>query len=118
TNRPSRGRRNMMQSVRARVRWLAVPALVVTAEVMAVVVASLIATSPAAAQFGFPFFDNRPRRQAPYQQSPYGWPWQSWPQERREAPVDFSKAPPARKHDTPPTTSIVVLGDSMADWLA
>jgi uncharacterized protein len=33
-------------------------------------------------------------------------------------PADYSKAPPPRKLDTPPTTSIVVIGDSMADWLA
>jgi hypothetical protein len=33
-------------------------------------------------------------------------------------PVDASRAPAPRKPDTPPTTTIVVLGDSMADWLA
>jgi hypothetical protein len=33
-------------------------------------------------------------------------------------PADYSKAPPPRKLDTPPTTSIVVIGDAMADWLA
>jgi len=33
-------------------------------------------------------------------------------------PADFSKAPPPRKQDTPPTTRVVVMGDSMADWLA
>ncbi|MEI9804111.1 MAG: DUF459 domain-containing protein [Pseudolabrys sp.] len=37
------------------------------------------------------------------------------------APVDSSRAPSPRKPDkdqAPPTTSIVVLGDGMADWLA
>jgi uncharacterized protein len=33
-------------------------------------------------------------------------------------PADYSKAPPPRKLETPPTTSIVVIGDSLADWLA
>ena len=32
-------------------------------------------------------------------------------------PVDYSKAPPPRKLDTPPTTTVLVLGDSLADWL-
>src|SRR5215471_5823511 len=44
----------------------------------------------------------------------------SWEQ---QAPVDNSRAPPPRKPDpkaeqVAPTTSIVVLGDGMADWLA
>jgi hypothetical protein len=33
-------------------------------------------------------------------------------------PADYSKAPGPRKLDTPPTTNIVVIGDSLADWLA
>ena len=32
-------------------------------------------------------------------------------------PVDYSKAPPPRKLETPPTTTVLVLGDSLADWL-
>src|SRR5438874_2241345 len=36
----------------------------------------------------------------------------------RPAPeVDYSKAPPPRKLDKPPTNTVVVVGDSMADWL-
>jgi hypothetical protein len=35
-----------------------------------------------------------------------------------ERPVDHSRAPAPRKVDTPPSIKIVVLGDSMADWLA
>jgi hypothetical protein len=31
--------------------------------------------------------------------------------------VDYSKAPPPRKLETPPTSTVVVVGDSMADWL-
>jgi hypothetical protein len=33
-------------------------------------------------------------------------------------PADYSKAPPPRKLESPPSTTIVVIGDSMADWLA
>jgi hypothetical protein len=33
-------------------------------------------------------------------------------------PADYSKAPPPRKLENPPSTSIVVIGDSLADWLA
>jgi uncharacterized protein len=31
--------------------------------------------------------------------------------------VDYSKAPPPRKLETPPSRTVVVIGDSMADWL-
>jgi hypothetical protein len=33
-------------------------------------------------------------------------------------PVESFKAPPPRKLDTPPTTTVMVIGDTMADWLA
>jgi uncharacterized protein len=40
------------------------------------------------------------------------------PHRDRPAPaVDNSKAPPPRKLETPPSRTIVVIGDSMADWL-
>jgi hypothetical protein len=36
----------------------------------------------------------------------------------RPAPaVDYSKAPPPRKLEKPPTSTVIVVGDSMADWL-
>jgi len=36
----------------------------------------------------------------------------------RPAPAaDYSKAPPPRKLETPPSQTVVVIGDSMADWL-
>jgi hypothetical protein len=57
----------------------------------------------------FPFFDhpyNQPQSQ-PYAPG-YGAP----------RPDDYSKPPPPRKVDTVPTTTIVVIGDSLADWLA
>jgi hypothetical protein len=38
--------------------------------------------------------------------------------DKRPAPaVDYSKAPPPRKLETPPSRTVVVIGDSMADWL-
>ncbi len=35
-----------------------------------------------------------------------------------ESSGDYSRAPSAKKSDTTPTTSVMVMGDSMADWLA
>jgi hypothetical protein len=62
-----------------------------------------------------------------------GWGWGDWGDrhrpgrdffpffgERYDRPapaVDNSKAPPPRKLETPPTSTVVVVGDSMADWL-
>lgn len=43
----------------------------------------------------------------------------SGPRERSvEREVDYSRAPAAKKPDTPPTSNVLVIGDSMADWLA
>ena len=41
-----------------------------------------------------------------------------WDRRRTPQREDFSKAPPPVKHDTIPERQILVLGDSMADWLA
>jgi uncharacterized protein len=64
-------------------------------------------------QRGGGWFGNDPF--APYQQQ-YAPPRHS----RQAAPVreDFSKAPPPEKRNTVPERHILVLGDSMADWLA
>src|SRR5436190_15654361 len=48
---------------------------------------------------------NPDRRYDPYRQE-------------REAPVDYSRAPPSSQKKPEATTSIVVLGDANADWLA
>lgn len=37
---------------------------------------------------------------------------------RPPEPVESTKAPPPRKLETPPTNTILVFGDSLADWLA
>src|SRR5215469_3773521 len=86
---------------------------------------------PAQAQFWSPFNFGPPRRPpAPVQQQQPGFGQGYNPfcgffgppeQPRREAPPpDYSHAPAPqpRKADTAPTTSIVVMGDAMADWLA
>jgi hypothetical protein len=65
-----------------------------------------------------------------------GWGWDDWGDRHRQRPergffspffgdsynrpapaVDSAKAPPPRKLETPPTSTVVVVGDSMADWL-
>src|SRR5947199_172704 len=74
-------------------------------------------TAPVAAQQfddRFPFIEERQRRgYSPYGGGLFG--------DNRQAPATESNAkapPPARKTDSAPLTSVVVLGDSMADWLA
>jgi hypothetical protein len=81
---------------------------------------------PTSAQFfNFGGFEQRPQ---PYRGG--GWfgndtyaPYQEHaPQPRRQAPPavreDFSKAPSPERRNTAPERRILVLGDSMADWLA
>lgn len=96
--------------------------------------------APASAQF-FPFgFQQqqpppRPRQNIPQQQPQYrtnpfsdffapfqgGDPMMERQQQQQQAPrVDYSRAPApkAEKGDTAPERHVLVLGDSMADWLA
>jgi hypothetical protein len=40
------------------------------------------------------------------------------PQAPVQREADYSRAPAPKKPDTPPTSTVLVLGDSMADWLA
>ena len=115
-------------------RWLvgAVVLAAVDCAALAVIEGSL--TSPAQAQFRddrFPFLS----RQRPQRSGGgffgggggfggfFGGSQRPSESEYEQAPVDNSKAPPPRKVDpkaeqVAPTTSIVVLGDGMADWLA
>src|SRR5262245_47761889 len=67
---------------------------------------------PAAAQF-FPFFGGNPFPQPPRQHQ-----YQQQPQQRRDSDADYSHAPAAKKPEQPPTSTVAVMGDSMADWLA
>ena len=55
-----------------------------------------------------------------YRRSPYGDFFSPFSGDRRNRPtpaVDYSKAPPPRKLEKPATSTVVVIGDSMADWL-
>jgi hypothetical protein len=74
-----------------------------------VAVGTALATAPVLAQSrGFSqnsFFDSLFGPSSPQRQ----------PQIERS--VDFTKAPPPRKQDSKPTDLVLVLGDSMADWL-
>jgi hypothetical protein len=95
-------------------------ALLVGAELAAASAVLVVAPAPAEAQFlfgdRFPFFGgfgrNTNRR---------GGGWFGLPQQQDNSQyVDYSRAPAAtpRKPDAPPVqTPILVLGDSMADWL-
>ena len=71
---------------------------------------------PASAQW---FEWGQPRRPPPGQFQQLFGPFQSGPEYREPRPqVDYSRAPPPRKAETAPLSNIVVMGDSMADWLA
>jgi len=55
-----------------------------------------------------------------YRRSPHRDFFSPFSGERHNRPapaVDYSKAPPPRKLETPPSQTVVVIGDSMADWL-
>lgn len=75
----------------------------VLAEAFAVVACALALTAPAGAQI----FDDR----FPFQRL---FP----PGTLQGPPPDNSRAPAPRRVDSDPLTSVVVMGDSMADWLA
>jgi uncharacterized protein len=104
----------MLDMVRgARVRFLTATLLLA---VEAFLVVAVLMPASAGAQF---FFDQNRR-----QRGLFDWFEQAPPQqaERPAPPVDYSHAPPPKKVDPKAentvTTPILVLGDSMADWLA
>ena len=85
--------------------------ILIAAEMAAVTALLVVAPAPAGAQLfddRFPFFGRNGRR---------GW-FDPPEREERAAPPDYSKAPVPKKTDAVPQTSIMVFGDSMADWLA
>ncbi len=111
-------------------RW-GIGAVLLGATGMAAACLTIALLSPAQAQFWSPFGAPRrppaPIQQQPppqYQQQQQYNPFGGFfgPQEipRPSAPADNSHAPSpqAHKSDVAPTTSIVVMGDAMADWLA
>ncbi len=96
-------------------RWTAL-VLLGLAEVAAGVIAF---APPAAAQIDdrFPFLEDRRRRQQQWQQPQWQQPGWGDQQQPRQAPVDSTRAPAARRPDVAPTTNVMVFGDSLADWL-
>src|SRR6202521_3684914 len=97
-----------------------------TAEAALAMTLLVLAPVPSGAQF---FFDDRFPFQNRRQRGPFDWfepapppPQQQHQPERPPPPVDYSKAPAPKKADpkaeSAVTTPILVLGDSMADWLA
>jgi hypothetical protein len=112
------------------VRGLTALALLAVAECAAMTAIGIVAMSPAHAQRSddrFPFLSRqRPQRSGGgfFQQlfGPRYAPQNDF-DAPSQAPADYSRAPAARKPDPKteaiaPTTSIVVMGDGMADWLA
>ena len=91
--------------------------------------AACLLSVPAKAQFfgSYGYYGQRPSRPPPQQRGyfgggfpffggPGGGPFYQPPQ--REQPSESFKAPGPRKYETPPTSMVAVIGDSMADWLA
>jgi hypothetical protein len=93
--------------------------LIGLAEVAAAAVTLLVLLAPAMAQIDdrFPFMEDRRRRYQQNYREPQWSPGGGYEQQQRQ-PADSSRAPAPRRADTTPTTKVVVLGDSMADWLA
>lgn len=85
---------------------------------LAVAAGTAAAAMPAAAQY---YWNDRPSYPRYYEQQQQPRDFFSFPffgEHRYRPPVaDYTKAPPPRKMETPPTSTVVVVGDSMADWL-
>jgi uncharacterized protein len=85
---------------------------------LAIAAGAAAGSVPAAAQVYY--WSDRPSApryyQQPQQRDFFSFPFFGSP--RNRAPVaDYSKAPAPRKLETPPSSTVVVVGDSMADWL-
>ncbi|WP_035980871.1 SGNH family hydrolase, partial [Bradyrhizobium sp. STM 3843] len=110
-----------MSKLKSLLKVLNEPGLLV---VLAVAIAMLVGIAgPASAQFfNFnPFGSPPPQRQAPRGGGWFGGDFFSpfrEPQQPKKVYQDFSKAPPPEKRDNAPERYVLVLGDSMADWLA
>jgi len=111
-------------------RWLVGAALLAAVDFAGLAALELAVSSPAQAQFfgddRFPFL-SRQRPQRPsgggFFGGFFGGGQRQFDNYEQQAPVDNSRAPPPKKAETKPdsvapTTSIVVMGDAMADWLA
>ena len=95
--------------------WLSLRRLLIAPAVLAGAVASCL---PAAAQL---FWDDHPPpryQQQPQQRDFFSFPFDNGGYVRPPPPAESTKAPPPRKLETQPTNNVVVIGDSLADWLA
>jgi hypothetical protein len=110
-------------------RWLIGAVIMIAAECAVFTAVEFTLTSPAQAQFRddrYPFLSRqRPQRGGGFFQGLFGGNQRSYESssEPPQAPADYSRAPAPRKPDPKaepvvPNTSIVVMGDGMADWLA
>jgi uncharacterized protein len=87
--------------------------------VAAVAGMSLALLLPAQAQFWD--WGGRHQRQQQYYQPQFNNPFGGWFEQRpvpREVPVDYSRAPGPSQKKPEATTTIMVMGDANADWLA
>ena len=107
--------------------WLIGAVMLTALECLSVAAIQFVWSSPAQAQWRddrYPFLQRRPRSGGFFQDlfGPYHPRGRDYEQQYRSAPrVDHSRAPLPRKVEKgvpPPTTTIVVMGDGMADWLA
>ena len=115
-------------------RWLVGAALLAAVDFAGLAALELAVSSPAQAQFFGDGFWGRQRPQRPSGGGFFGGGGGGGffgggqrqfdnTYEQQAPPVDNSRAPPPKKAETKPdavtpTTSIVVMGDAMADWLA
>src|SRR5437868_10162045 len=108
--RASHARRGHRMKAAGTLGRLGAATAVLAAEIWLVCAASIVLPTPATAQFwDYPFWGRRPA--APQRE------WSPWREQRSQPPVDASKAPPSRRQEGAPTKAVLVLGDSMADWL-
>jgi uncharacterized protein len=73
---------------------------------------------PAAAQFWGDRWQEPRYNQPPPQRDYFSFPFSNGGFIRPPPVIDSTRAPPPRKLETPPANTVVVIGDSMADWLA
>jgi len=117
--------RRLIMRLNGKSRWRRAAGIVFAlGEAMAAISIMLALAQPASAQFWGSWDRGWGRPQQRQQSNPFGnWWGPSTPQydnrPQREAPTDYSHAPPPqRKQEVQPSTTIVVIGDAMADWLA
>src|SRR5581483_9854494 len=110
-------------------RWLVGAALLAAVDIVGLAALEIAVSTPAQAQWrddSFPFLSRQRQQRSGggFFGGLFGGGQRSFENtEQPQAPVDNSRAPPPKKveakPDAPaPTTSIVVMGDGMADWLA